>query len=211
MAERLDKLQVKAWYFQSPHVEWLPFAESMGWDSYATRNRFPVQEWIKEKKERMSQAALERLIDTLFNRESRYHQEILHTLDEMPKMCDRVLKLIDKKIDALDSQLSRNPMSVNSLELMRIASALKTIADAKNSSLFVDRWNFSGLESFITARSPQDQSDENGFVVRVLGKNGEAELKSAEELIRDIASWYDEPKSEVPSNFDDHVAMPSST
>jgi hypothetical protein len=199
MKNRLDKKQVKAWYFQSPHVEWLPFAESMGWDAFNTKSRFPVQEWVEEKKNRLSQAALEKLVDVLFGRESRYHQEVLRTLDEIPTLCDDLLGVIKKKISSISSAMETDPASVSTLEIMRLASALNVATIAKHKSLLLDRWTFTGLESFVVGSMPSQSDKSSEWVVQIMSKNGSPELLTAEQMTTEMQKWYDHPIRDAPT------------
>lgn len=181
-------------YFESPHIEWLPFAEEMGWDATSSKIKYPVTEWVAEKKDKLAQAALERVSDVLFSQNGSYHREVLKTLCDLPKFCDQIQGLLKKKLDSLTLEIATNNNSVSISDIQKLANATKSLIEAKHKALLIDRWEISHTEAFLKGNQEiSTGSNSQDFMVEIIGENGQPVRKTSQDFVEMITSWYDKP------------------
>lgn len=192
MSRKIDREVVKTWFFESPHFEWTPFADGLGWNPAITRSQFPVKEWIEAKKSCFQAAALERISSAIFAREGAYHREVLKTLEDLPKLCDQISALLTLKTASLAAKFLADADSVSVSDIGKLATAAKTLIEAKHRSLLIDKWQIEEAEDLV--RPGHDSETKHaGLVIQIIGKNGQPELMTTEEL-QSLNKWYDPPQ-----------------
>lgn len=219
-----DKDKVRALFMASPHVEWAPFAQSMNWDTYSTYSKFPTTIWTKEKKDILAKKQAEEISEMLFNHRSRWHKDVLKTLNTYPQAADAMLGILQAKMneyieminsdieDAKASAKSASDLSktlgipaeketpkrrfvkVKPGELMNLAIALRTVTETKHRSLLINDWSVKVAEQFSTPEGVLD-ADEKGKETR----EWQFELIGGEKINRHdlenmMHQWFDPPQ-----------------
>lgn len=201
-----EKDRVKALFMESSFVQWTPFAEKMKWDPMISRQRYPVSEWVAEKKQIIAQKEAEHISQLIFEHKGRWHREVLKTLRDYPKAIDTLFAVTNAKIngmaqDAKDDINFPKPDGTKRLDkykpsdFMLMATAIKSLSEAKYKSLLLHDWNVrvAEQESNPEALSHAGEQDDGNWVVEI--KGGE-KIKGAEfEAV--IAEFYDKPSAPV--------------
>lgn len=187
---------VRLQYFKSAHLEWHPFAESMGWDPYKSKKRFPVKEWIEEKKKHLSKAALERISEAVFSTEGRYHTQVLKTLNELPALCDRLQTLLEHRISDLEHRPAHSQKKQSTSEIHKLIRATKDLIEAKHNALLINRWELQHAKNALKIDDANEAPINQDFTVEIIsGPNETIKPLKSVDFVQLIAQWYDKPKS----------------
>jgi len=187
----VEKDEVKLLFMASPFIKWVPFAESMGWNPARSRSDFPVNTWVDEKMKMLSDTASERLGDILFGHTSRWHSEVMQTLDSYPALVDKIKMIFDRKLEYISNQ---PPSAVSCRELAQMASTCKTLVEAAYKARLIDKWSFELAQSHLDAFQPdKEDSTTHGFSFLVKKPDGTAGPVSVIEMQAMMARYLDQP------------------
>lgn len=201
--------QVKQIFMASRNLEWIPFAKSQNWDPIKTRSKFPVSEWITQKKEALAREQSEQIAELLFDHRSRWHKDVLKTMRDYPEAADAVLGIINQKqnqyikmiqADREEEQKAakekREPNfkfdKVKTGELLALASALKIATETKHKSLLISDWSVAVAEQFTDpAQFEREEAKmkDTSWKFEIMG--GESLTSAQMEGL--LSKWYDKP------------------
>lgn len=177
---RQDHELTKRVFMQSDYVEWSPFAESMKWNPNATRLKYPVAEWVREKKRILAETQSERISDLLFKHRPEWHNQVLKHLKDAPALAESVENIIKYRINQMvglinqDMEAQRQAAAqgkpfdpsreskfwrqVGNGSLMSLSQAVKGIIEAKQRSLMLGNWSVTNAEEFSNPKTIEDQT-----------------------------------------------------
>lgn len=192
----------------SGHVEWAPFARDMGWPVQPTQRKYPVGDWVKQKKDQLADEQGQVLASMVFSEKTRWHEEVLKTLKDYPEANNVLLSIIKKRLsdivrdirydEQFKGQEGYKPKfdDVKNKDLLGLAAALKTLTESRHKSLLLDKWSF-GLADKHVEESVIDttEDDDSGWRVEIMGGP-----KTSAEMERMLSDWYDKP--DVMADFD---------
>jgi hypothetical protein len=205
----IDKEDVQALFNASPYVEWSPFAKSQGWAPQASRNKYPVHLWIREKKRAIAEAEAEKISQALFDHRSAWHQDVLTTLREYPATNDAMLGILKRRMNDIiedvnsdveerkaASQEGRAPFSGGKKrqfdkwqtdELRALSQAIKSITESKYRSLMLNDWTAKKADEatnpqMLGAPPEEAQASKDEWVVGLVGGQ-ELSTKSVQDLM----------------------------
>lgn len=178
-----DELKIR--YMRSPLMLWDKFAESEGIPKVA-RQKFPIATWQDEKKRIIAQKEGESLAAAIFDRRFKWHKDVIHTLNEYPKLCDQVTNLLIDQINHIKT-VNVEKRDVN--QIVSLSYAAKGVTEAKYKSLLIDKWNVKDAED--DSKPEEREVDEltKGFHMKIKGK-GEVSAKDIENM---MAEYLDKP------------------
>lgn len=181
-----DDLKLR--YMQSPHLSWAKFCEAEGL-KYSWRDLYPTAAWVDEKKKIIIKAQGETLAASLFDRRFKWHKDVIHTLEEFPKLCDQVAILLAEQIDFMKkTQVKDRKVS----ELVTVAYATKGVVEAKYKALMIDKWSPKDAED--DSKPEEREADEisKGFHMKIRGMDE----VSAQDIEKIMAKYLDKPETE---------------
>lgn len=144
--------QVRLLYMQSEHVEWAAFCSEKGWHPISTRNKYPVTQWVAEKRRVVAEVHAQEIRESVLTHRIAYRKDVLRTLREYPATSDAIHNLIRIKVNKIIKELAKNPEAtrtvvakgrafevplLDSEELVKLALAMKTITESKHRSLLL--------------------------------------------------------------------------
>lgn len=197
-------------YMASPHVEWSPFAKSMGWSPTTSRNGLDVTDWIAEKRDLIAREQAETIAEEVFGYRSRWHVDVLKTLKEYPEANDAMLGLLKRRLNDMIRMVNEDDQAVAAAarvgvdappprfakvpakELASLASAIKICTESKHKSLLIGDWSFRVAETFSDPRQFQEEEAKAADMqwrVNIMG----TESMTSSELQAAISRWYDGP------------------
>lgn len=176
---------LKIRFMQSPHIVWSKFCEAEGLP-YSWRDHYPTAAWVDEKKKIIAQKQGEALGAALFDRRFKWHNDVIHTLNEYPKLCDQVTNLLIDQINHI-KKTDIEKRDVN--QIVSLSYAAKGVTEAKYKSLLIDKWNVKEAED--DSKPDERQVDElsKGFHMVIKGM-GEVSAKDVENI---MAEFLDKP------------------
>lgn len=154
----IDRSAVKDLFDQSPHIEWTPFAQSLGWDPVISRATFPTARWIKEKRFREAKKQAELLADTLHQNKPKITEDILRTLRDYPAAHDKFLKIIEAQRAILEQEIAQHIQRIKNGgsprprkgiigEILALTMALERVSSSKYKSLLLTDLTVKGIET----------------------------------------------------------------
>jgi hypothetical protein len=219
---RPSKAQIRQLYMASKHVEWTPFAKTMGWGSLDHRRGLPVDEWIAEKREIIAREQAETISEMVFHHRSTWHTDVLKTLESFPRSFDAMSNILNARLNDIiatinDDQKDKATAAargevhrprfrdVKTSELVSLAAALKIVTEGKHKSLLIGDWSFKVAETFSDPRQFQQANERlqnREWTVEIIGADKMGHQK-VEEL---LGNYYDQPP--MPHTPDEVAALP---
>lgn len=202
--------QIKQLYMASNHIEWTPFAKSMGWKSLSSRTGLPTEEWVSQKKEIFAREQAETIAEAVFEHRARWHTDVLKTLREYPEANDAMMGILKKRLNdiiatinddensrVLAAQTGQVPINqfkqIKTSELSSLAVAIKVCTEAKHKALMIDNWSFTVAEQYADPnqfRKDDDKVKNAEWTVKIIG----GEKINGREMGKFIGDWYDKPR-----------------
>lgn len=190
----VDKEKVREMFDASEFVEWTPFARSLGWDPIGTRNDFPVNLWITEKKKRLALESTEELSNILWFHRDRWQREVMKTLRDYPESAEFLHGLIRKKAAFLKQKMDQDLESVKTAELAQLATALNICREAHQRSLLIQDWDVKVAEEQVAhGNEASGVHERTGYKITIKGF-GEVTPRD----IEDLKLRYHDPEPETP-------------
>jgi hypothetical protein len=210
----VDKAAVKELYDRSVHIEWTPFAQSMGWDPVRSRALFPTSRWIKEK--RFSQAKLhaETLHDQLQRNKPKISEDIIRTLRTYPEAHDKFLTLLEGARVILNNELAEMMKKTQAAvagqgkmpevrkgfiaDIAMLSGSMKSLTESKYRSLLLTDLTIRAIDEQTQAeinRPPEQAITDNArptFDFEIMGM----ENISVQDLEKLHHRYYDRPSAE---------------
>lgn len=200
---------VKQLFMASPHLEWIPFADSMNWDAGTTRDLYPVSEWIAQKKDQLARRQSEQIAELLFDHRSRWHRDVLKTLRDYPEAADAMLGIIKHRENELIGMINhdmeeksaakvegRAPnlkfSKVKTSELLSLSAALKVAVETKHKSLLINDWSVRVAEQFTDPKQferEEHKMKDTGWKLEVIG----GENLTVPQMQQLLGQYYDNP------------------
>lgn len=203
--------QIKQIYMASPHIEWTPFARSMGWSSLDSRGGLPIEDWIRAKHEILAREQAETIAEAVFVHRGRWHQDVLKTLKEYPEANDAMLGILKKRLNdiigiinddergrvmaaqtgGLENFVGRFQMIKNN-ELLGLAAAIKVCTESKHKALMIHDWSFKVAETFSDPKqfaTATEREKDSEWKVEIIG----GENLSHHQMQDFLGRWYDKP------------------
>lgn len=204
-----DAERVKELFMKSTYVEWAPFAISIGWNPSASRLKYPVSEWTREKKHNIATVQAETIGDQIFNHRSQWHKQVLETLSTYPKMVDQMTGICMSKMNVLVEQInhdsqnadkiskgkSKRAFTANCKDIVSLAQAIDTLVRAKHRSLLIDSWSFKVAETFSEPQQIQGETKRDTWTVQLVGDSKKIERMNTEDFAKHMKAFYDQPES----------------
>lgn len=217
---RPSSQQIHQLFMASEHIQWTPFAKSMGWNPETSRASLPIKEWITSKQEIIAREQAETVAEAVFNHKSRWHSDVLKTLKEYPEANDAMLGVLKKRLNDIIGTINKDNEGkviaaqsggfyepqfdkIKNSELSQLASAIKTCTESKHRSLMIHDWSFKVAEQFTDPKrfeSFEDKLSDTEWTVEVIG----GENLTSKQMEDFLGRWYDSPVSR-PSNLLDEV------
>lgn len=211
----LSQEQAKAMFMASQHLEWYPWAKSMGWRPEIERARYPdFPEWAKEKRETIARNQSEEIAEALFSHRPRWHADVLKTMKEYPEVADNMMAIIKKRMNDVIVMINEDEKArvqhvqaqktgpfigsflthFDNSELVKLSTAIRIVTDAKHKALMTDKWSAAGAEKFtdptqFEAPLMEDQS----WKVQLY----DGQTLRPEEMSAMMKSYYDEPEQTI--------------
>lgn len=205
--------QIEQLYMASVHIEWTPFAKSMGWSPTSSRKGLPVDDWTKAKRDIIAREQAENLAEMVFNHESRWHQNVLETLEEHPRVHKAMHQVLSRRLSDIMDVLREDdrrelehrraglPMeefqkkfdSIPTKDLASLTNALNQNTAAMHKSLMLDTWSYKVAKSYTDPAQfsrEQEKIDHQTWQVTLMG----SEKVSMGEMQKFVTQWYDKPK-----------------
>lgn len=201
---------IKQLYMASNHIEWTPFAKSMGWKSLSSRVGLPTEEWVKQKKEIFAREQAETIAEAVFEHRARWHTDVLKTLKEYPEANDAMMGILKKRLNDIIATINddenqrvmaaqtgqtaiNNFAKIKTGELSSLAVAIKVCTEAKHKSLMIDNWSFAVAEQYSDPqqfRNEEEKRTNTEWTVKIRG----GENLTSKEMGKFIGDWYDKPR-----------------
>lgn len=204
--------QIKQLYMASAHIEWTPFARSMGWPSLDSRNGLPIDEWIKQKRDIMAREQAETIAEAVFNHRGRWHQDVLKTLKEYPEANDAMLGILKKRLNDIIATINDDERSrvmaaqgptglanfqstfskIKTGDLLGLAAAIKVCTESKHKALMISDWSFKVAETFSDPKQFGTQSErekDTEWKVELIG----GDTLTHHQMQEFLGRWYDKP------------------
>lgn len=203
--------QMKQLYMASSHLEWGPFARSMGWEQDLAEQlkvKYSAWDWIAKKKEILAREQAEQIAELVFDHKSRWHRDVLKTLKDYPEANDAVLAIIKRRINDIvrvirdDENRGLGPngdfKKVQTRELLALASAMKTVTESKHKSLMIDNWNIQVADKFSEpVEKIEDELLATNWRIEVIG----GEKLDSKQMQEFLGRYYDKPKLHQPEEL----------
>lgn len=205
---------VEKMFMESVHVTWYDFAMAQGWHPGASRNRFPVQKWVLEKRRTLAKAHADEIREAVFDHRTTYRRDVLKTLKEYPATADAIHNLLRLRVNQIHSKLSKDGPGatetvvlrgkvvqvpvLDSEEILKLSMAMKTITESKHRSLLL-----SDIVAKVADQAPPDsgldsleenQEKQSGMLIEVMGM-GPVTLEA---LQRMHLEYIDRPQNQDP-------------
>lgn len=201
---------IKQLYMASSHIEWTPFAKSMGWNSLTSRSGLPIEIWIKEKKDIFAREQAETIAEAVFEHRGKWHADVLKTMREYPEANDAMLGILKKRLNDIIGDINHDEQAraqaqitgveINSKfaktktsELLALATAIKVATESKHKSLLINDWSFKVAETFSDPEQFKVQDDaakKQEWTVSIRG----GENLNSKQLQKFIGDYYDKPR-----------------
>lgn len=185
------KEQIKAIYMASKHLEWTPFAQSMGWDAVRSRQEYPSQTWIQEKKTILALQQSEQIAEMVWDHRGQWHRDVLNTLKDLPQANDAMLGILKHRMNEMIQTINEDAQNkvlharsgspdpfrsefskIKTNELVALSTAISIVTQSKHRSLLIDQWNVKTAETFTDPaqfeREDQKLAD-NDWTIEVIG------------------------------------------
>jgi hypothetical protein len=128
----------KKLFMDSEHMTWTEFSNSMGWHPHATRVKYPVASWVREKVQVHDAALAIDVQGMMSSRSANWWKETNKTLSEYPVMIDRIKNVVEYRLSKIlrmakaDSDGKESKFdAVETSELRQLAIAGKALVEAK--------------------------------------------------------------------------------
>ena len=218
----LERDNVKELFMRSEFVEWSPFATAMKWEINATRCKYPVRDWVKEKKERLAQEQAENISDAVFRHKPQWHNDVMKVLRDTTELTNQIeavfkvrvnqiVQMINRDVqakqkallenkpysDATDSEFYKN-ISMGQLEAM--ARATRVLVEAKQRSVLINNWSVNVAEEFARPETILQEPEAKGFTIEIIGN----QKVSSDDLMNFRKKYYDNlPEPQQKEKKDD--------
>lgn len=203
--------QMKQLYMASSHLEWGTFARSMGWNAETAEqlnSHYDAWEWVTKKKEILAREQAEQIAELVFDHKSRWHRDVLKTLKDYPEANDAVLAIIKRRINDIVRVIREDESrgagangefkKVQTKELLALASAMKTVTEAKHKSLMIDNWNIQIADKF---SEPIERLESDltptSWKIEVIG----GEKLDTKQMQEFMSRYYDKPQLHSPDEL----------
>ncbi len=201
--------QIRQLYMASPHIEWTPFAVSMGWKSLDSRHGLPIDEWIQQKRDVFAREQAETIAEAVFHHRSRWHQDVLKTLREYPEANDAMLGILKKRLNDIIATINDDArgavmaaqsgaafrsqfQAIKTGELLALAASIKVCTESKHKALMINEWSFKVAESFADPKQFARESDrvaDSEWKLEVIG----GEAITNRQMQEFLGNYYDKP------------------
>lgn len=207
---KISESQAKQLYMASSCVEWTPFAKTQKWNATESRKLYPVKDWIQEKRDILAREQAENIAEMVFSHRSKWHMDVLKTLNEYPDTHDTVHSILRHRINQIvdviktddknqvEAAVKNQPYAsefakISTSELCSIVSGLKTLTDSRHRSLLINDWSVKVAEQFTDPKQFEVEHNRvmgTDWKVEVIG-GGNMTPKMLQEF---VAGWYDKPQ-----------------
>ena len=203
---------MKERFMKSPHIIWAKFAEAEG-IPYHYRNNYPVGEWQNEKRKGIADRESDELTQMLFDRRYKWHRDVLHTLEQFPKIADQIILQLNRKLEHIRGMsaeefnygrpllkdkdgkvIQTKTRQVSLMDMHMLSLAYKAASEAKMKLLLIDNWNIRVAEDETKPVEKEATDSSKGMVIEVIGK-GQMALTDIEKM---MAEYLDKPPKELP-------------
>ena len=188
--KRLPPEQEKILFMKSNHIEWTPFAKSLGLNPRVEKPLDEFKEWSYEKRMIIAREQSEEVGESLFKHRARWHADVLKTLTEYPETADAMMAILKKRAndivktinddnkkmvqaaqsgEAFVSEFSK----IKTSELTSLAAGMKLTTEFKHKSLMLDNWSLKDAEMFTDPKQFETQkAEDHGWKLEIVGQNG---------------------------------------
>lgn len=205
---KISEEQAKQLFMASPHLEWSPWAKSMGWpQNKVLYDGF--RDWSQEKKELIARSQAESISEALFSHQGRWHNDVMRTLKEYPEAADAMMGILKRRVNDIIATINDDDRKkqqhaaagtleefrpkfaqIDNTELGRLASAIRITTDTKHRSLMIDRWSIKATEAYTDPKQFEaPQLEEQGWSVVLYND----EKMQADDLKTMMQSYYNQP------------------
>lgn len=215
---RVDKKSLKEMYFTSKYIEWSLFCNHFGYNPYS--RPVPVTKWKEEKRSQVVEEKTAEIKEKLFEHSHFWHNEILDTVKNFPIYNNNFMAILNRytsriaramqeedariaageKIDLKDSYL----MKFDAKYLSNLATAFKTIQEAKYKSVLLDQWTTKIAEDRVkdpeAANKLEETAGDLNFEVMTPG----GMKMTDKELTAFLGQFYDSPYKSESQVFIEH-------
>lgn len=206
--KRFPKDQEKILYMKSNHIEWTPFAKSLGLNPRIEKPHDEFKDWATEKRLIIAREQSEEVGESLFKHRASWHADVLKTLKEYPETADAVMAILKKRtndiIQTIGDDNKRRVEYANSgrleeyrsdfskiktSELTSLALGMKVTTEFKHKALMLDNWSVKDAELFTDPRQFETQTTEDqGWKLEVVGQSGPMDALALRDM---MAGFYD--------------------
>lgn len=217
------KEQVEAVFMASKHVEWTPFAQSMGWDPIRSRTEYPSAIWIQKKKQILAIQQAESIAEMVWDHRGRWHKDVLNALNELPRANETMLGILKHRMNELiqtineDVQQKRMAAQTGGIykssfakiptnELVALATGLSIVTQAHQKSLLIDQWSVKVAETFTDPKqfeTAEQKAADTDWTISIIGGE-KMNLSNIESLMhqyydqKPVKELLEEAKKEMP-------------
>jgi hypothetical protein len=92
-SQRIDRDELKALYDSSKHVAWAPFAVDMKLDPVRSKQHYPAQVWVAEKRERIATEVAQKIQVDAQLMKGKLAEDVINTLSRYPKFHDQLFDI----------------------------------------------------------------------------------------------------------------------
>jgi len=206
--KRFPKEQEKILYMKSNHIEWTPFAKSMGLNPRIEKPHDEFRDWATEKRLIIAREQSEEVGESLFKHRASWHADVLKTLREYPETADAVMAILKKRTNDIIQTIGDDNKrrveyanqgkledfvpafsKIKTSELTSLAVGMKVTTEFKHKALMLDNWSVKDAELFTDPKQFETETAEDqGWKLEVLGQSGPMDAMA----LRDImAGFYD--------------------
>jgi hypothetical protein len=206
--KRFPPEQEKILFFKSNHVEWTPFAKSMGLNPRVEKPHEDFKNWAEEKRLIIAREQAEEVGESLFKHRASWHNDVLRTLKEYPEAADAVMAILKKRTNDIVQTINDDSKrrieyantgrlddyvadftKIKTSELTSLAVGMKVTTELKHKALMLDHWNIKEAELFTDPRQFETQkAEDQGWRLEILGQDGPMDALALRAM---VAGYYD--------------------
>jgi hypothetical protein len=115
---------------------WAEFAAEQAWDTDATRKKYPVAAWVREKASEREKALAVDITGMMAERSDTWWRDVNKTLKEYPQLIDQIKQVLAYKVSLIAKQAKAHQKGIGEFkvdirELRECATAAKALTEAK--------------------------------------------------------------------------------
>lgn len=226
----LDKDRIRDAYMGAAEIDFDKFLRGRGWGAQTARE-VPHAAWKKEKRAILGRRQAEGLADAIFDHKFKWHEDVLRTLKELPKLHDTQINIIQfaqlKMMEVMaetkniPADQKRKPKGANGKEqpagffnrvkvsdVVNLSMAIASLTTSKHRALLLDKWSLAVAEDHSVPEAADEAANatrpEATWNIKLMGSG---ELTSAD-LQKLMAQYYDPAHTPEPVDAPDQGVAP---